>query len=88
MKKHLFCIIYTIILIVSAALSALGTFVFPKDLIMNFPDGTLEKDVLFVRKKSITDNFEYIDQNLYCFKFLNLTPDEKMILKNFLLKID
>jgi exopolysaccharide biosynthesis protein len=32
MKKHLFFIIYTIVLIVSAALSALGTFVIPKDL--------------------------------------------------------
>ena len=32
MKKHLFFIIYTIILIASAALSALGTFVIPKDL--------------------------------------------------------
>lgn len=32
MKKHLFFIIYSIILIVGALLSALGTFVFPKDL--------------------------------------------------------
>lgn len=32
MKKHLFFIIYSIILISSAALSALGTFVFPKSM--------------------------------------------------------
>lgn len=61
--------------------------IFPNDLIMNFPDKTLEKDCLYVRKKVITDDFERMNQNLYCFKFLKLTPDETMILKNFLLKL-
>ena len=61
--------------------------VFPKDLIMNFPDQTLEKECIYVRKKAIVDDYEHIGQNLYCFKFLKLSPDETMVLKNFLLKL-
>ena len=61
---------------------------FPKDAIINFPDGILTTKTKFVRQKPITDDYELRDHSKLCFKFTNLTPDEQMILKHFLLKIN
>ena len=61
---------------------------FPKDAIINFPDGILETDSMFVRQKSLKEGYDMEGQKLLCFKFKNLSPDNVMILKNFLMKID
>ena len=60
---------------------------FPKEGTINFPDGLLEIDTMYVRQKAITDDYELEGHKIYSFKFLNLSPDYKMILKNFLMKI-
>lgn len=59
---------------------------FPKEEIINFPDGLLEAETLFVRLKPIEKSYELRNHNKLCFKFLKLSSDELMVLKNFLLK--
>ena len=61
---------------------------FPNDTLINFPDGTLETATKYIRQKPILDDFELKDHKLFCFKFTNLNPNESMILKNFLMKIE
>ena len=61
---------------------------FPKDMTINFPDGILEVDAKYVRSKAITDNYELEGHKVLSFKFLNLTTDYEMIIKNFLMKIE
>lgn len=63
------------------------TILFPKDLILNFPDGILKTDVKFVRQRFITDNYEQEGYSIVSFKFLKLTTDQAMILKSFLMKL-
>ena len=62
--------------------------VFPNDLIMNFPDGVLETDAMYVRQKNIDDDYELRDSKILCFKFKDLSSDKAMIIKNFLMKLD
>ena len=72
MKKHLFFIIYTIILLSSAALSALGTFVIPKNLgnadifVPDSDDNTTceENDVTENTNEVIYTDNSYKDQNI------------------------
>lgn len=61
---------------------------FPKDSVINFPDGILDNDAIFVRKKPLITEFGLTGEEVYCFKFLNLSPDYVLILKNFLMKIE
>lgn len=61
---------------------------FPKDMTINFPDGILEVDAKYVRQKNITDNYDLEGHKIVSFKFLELSPDYTMILKNFLMKIE
>ena len=61
---------------------------FPNDLVMNFPDGILEVDSMYVRQKNLADSYATENQKLLCFKFLNLSADYNMIIKNFLMKIE
>ena len=61
---------------------------FPKDLILNFPDGLLQTDAKYVRQKAIKEGYNVDENKLLCFKFLNLSPDNMMILKNYLMKIE
>ena len=61
---------------------------FPKESIMNFPDGILDTAARYVRQKAITDDYDLRDHKKYCFKFTGLTPDQQMILKAFLLKLE
>ena len=64
------------------------TIEFPNDAIINFPDSKLETEIKYVRQKEITDEYDKEGWHIYSFKFTKLSPDENMILKNFLLKID
>ena len=59
---------------------------FPKDAIINFPDGILETEALYVRQKPIKEGFDLEEYKMLCFKFKNLSADDTMILKNFLIK--
>ena len=61
---------------------------FPADGVINFPDGLLQTDAKFVRQKIKKTGYNIEEDKLLCFKFINLSPDEKMILKNFLMKIE
>ena len=61
---------------------------FPNEGIINFPDGELEVDAIFVRQKPILDDYDLRDHRRISFKFLNLSPDYELILKNFLMKIE
>lgn len=72
---------------VHKALPASCKLEFPKDLIVNFPDATLETEIKFVRSKAIVDEYEKEGWHLYSFKFTKLSPDELMVLKTFLMKI-
>ena len=60
---------------------------FPKDAIINFPDGIMEAEVKYVRHKAITDNYEYDGFSIISFKFINLNSNQKMVLKTFLMKL-
>lgn len=61
---------------------------FPKDTIINFPDGLLETDAKYVRQKLFNEGYGFEDKKLLCFKFMNLNPNDLMILKNYLMKIE
>ena len=60
---------------------------FPKDLLLNFPDGKLEASIKYVRSKLITDDYELANHSVISFKFLNLNIEQKTILKSYLVKI-
>ena len=60
---------------------------FPKDLIINFPDGKLETGIKFVRQRAITDEYDLDGYHVMSFKFTSLTPDQKMVLKTYLMKL-
>jgi len=59
---------------------------FPTDSIINFPDGIFEVDALFVRQKVLKEGYNVGEDKLLCFKFLNISPNDEMIIKNFLMK--
>lgn len=61
---------------------------FPTGLTINFPDGLLNTDSLYVRQKALSEGYGLENKKLLCFKFLSLSPDYQMILKNFLMKIE
>ena len=61
---------------------------FPTDAIINFPDGILETDAKFVRQKALKEGYNVDDNKLLCFRFINLSPDKSMILKNYLMKVE
>lgn len=61
---------------------------FPKDSIINFPDGLLDTSCIYVRQRPILDDYELQDHKVVCFRFVNLPTDYSMILKNYLMKID
>lgn len=61
---------------------------FPADGVINFPDGLLQTDAKFVRQKIQKTGYNIEEDKLLCFKFINLSADDKMILKNFLMKIE
>lgn len=56
---------------------------FPKELLINFPDRKLITEAKFVRNQDGAD--EEYGKTLYGLKFVKLTNDELMILKNYLL---
>lgn len=57
---------------------------FPPELNVNFPDGVLEGNAIFVRGRVINDVDELKNAKVLCFKFKNLSPNKILILKNFL----
>lgn len=66
--------------------SAIGTLEFPAELLLNYPDRKLVTEVKFVRNK---DDIEgEFGKTFYALKFVKLTPDESMILKNYLMGLE
>jgi len=61
---------------------------FPVSTIINFPEGILTTSAKYIREKPIIDNFELRDHKQLCFKFTALSPEESLILKNFLMSIE
>lgn len=59
----------------------------PKDLIINLPDGKLETQVKYVRHKALADNYEQSGFSAISFKFTNLTEEQKMVLKSYIMKL-
>ncbi len=64
----------------------LTTIEFPSNLLINFPDRKLVKEAKFVRNAEVFEG--EFTHHFYALKFLDLTPDEEMILKNYLLKLN
>lgn len=61
---------------------------FPKDVKINFPNGILNVNSLFVRKKPVLTEFGMSGENLYCFKFLNISEADSNAIKDFLTGIE
>ena len=61
---------------------------FPKDVKINFPNGILNVNSIFVRKKPVLTEFGMSGENLYCFKFLNLSEADANAIKEFLTGIE
>lgn len=67
-------------------ISGILTLELPKETFINFPNGKLMVETKFVREKSNIE--ERFGEQLVIFRFIGLTPDDEMVLKNFLLKLD
>ena len=67
-------------------ISGILTLELPKETLINFPDGRMTVETKFVREKSGDE--EHFGEQLVIFKFIGVTPDDEMILKNFLIKLD
>lgn len=67
-------------------ISGILTLEIPKTEIINFPDGKMVVEAKFVREKSEIE--DHYGEYLYIFRFMNLSKDDELILKNFLMKID
>ena len=67
-------------------ISGILTLELPKDTLINFPDGKMTVETKFVREKS--DIEDHFGETLMIFKFIGVSSDEEMILKNFLIKLD
>lgn len=61
---------------------------FPENVNINFPNGVLEVSSIFVRKKPVLSEFGITGENLYCFKFLNLSESNATVIKDFLTNIE
>ena len=66
--------------------SAIGTLEFPSDLFLNFPDKKLVTEVKCVRSQDEIEG--EFGKTFYAWKFVRLTPDEVMILKRYLLRLE
>ncbi len=66
--------------------SAIGTLEFPAELLLNYPDKKLVTEVKFVRNQEEVEG--EFGKAFYALKFVQLTPDETMILKNYLLSLE
>ena len=66
--------------------SAIGTLEFPAELLLNYPDKKLVTEVKFVRNQEEVEG--EFGKTFYALKFVQLTPDETMILKNYLLSLE
>lgn len=67
-------------------ISGILTLELPKDTLINFPDGKMTVEAKFVREKSEIEN--HFGEQLYIFKFVNISYDDENILKNFLIKLN
>ena len=67
-------------------ISGILTLELPKDTLINFPDGKMTVETKFVREKSGEE--EHFGEQLIIFKFIGITPDDEMVLKNFLIKLN
>ncbi len=67
-------------------ISGILTLELPKDTLINFPDGKMTVETKFVREKFDIEN--HFGEQLVIFKFIGMLPDDEMILKNFMLKLD
>ena len=67
-------------------ISGILTLELPKDTLINFPDGKMTVETKFVREKSGDE--DHFGEQLVIFKFIGITPDDEMVLKNFLIKLN
>lgn len=67
-------------------ISGILTLELPKETLINFPDGKMTVETKFVREKPGDE--EHFGEQLVIFKFIGVTPENEMILKNFLIKLD
>lgn len=61
---------------------------FPCKCTIEFPDGIQEIKAKHVRQQMILDDYELAGQSAHSFRFLNIMPDQKLILKHYMLKLD
>ena len=66
-------------------ISGILSFELPKSTIINFPDGKLITETKFVRE--VKDIEYHYDEKLYVFKFMSVSPENREILKNFLIQL-
>lgn len=67
-------------------ISGILTLRLPKETIINFPDGQMRVETRFVREKTDIEN--HFGETLYIFRFINMLPEDDMVLKNFLIKLN
>lgn len=67
-------------------ISGILTLELPKNTLINFPDGKMTVETKFVRERN--DIEEHFDETLVIFKFIGVTQDDDIVLKNFLIKLD
>lgn len=66
--------------------SGILTLELPRETLINFPDGKMTVETKFVREK--TDVEEHFGETFVIFKFIGVVPDDEIVLKNFLIKLD
>ena len=71
---------------VQKSFPAKGSIQFPTNLVAGLPDGKLDAQIKFVRQKVKTDDYNFEDYTVMSFKFVSLTPEQKIILKNYLMR--
>ena len=60
----------------------------PKETVINFPEGKMKCEARYQREKEGNDFFGLDPTTMYVFKFLTMTNDDIMVLKNYLLRLD
>ena len=60
---------------------------FPSNSVINFPDGKLTVETKFVREKDVADSY-HENEHLNVFRFIGLSSEDEMILKQYLIKLD
>ena len=60
----------------------------PKETVINFPNGQMKCEARYQREKEADDFFGIEARMMYVFKFLTMTNDDIVVLKNYLLRLE